>query len=386
MSSESKKEEKVSQQTATNNSSNIDNALLQDFLGKVMSDLGGAFGAVLVYVGDKLGLYKAMAEAQEEGVGVGSMTSEELASKTGTVERCVREWLANQAAGGYIKYDSITRKYSLPKEHAMVLVDENSTVYMMGGFQATSAYFRETSKIIEAFRTGKGLSWADHDPELYQASARFYKPVYIANLVSSWVPSLDAGKVEKKLKEGGAIVADVGCGHGVTTIMMAKAYPSCKFVGFDNHPPSIERARQLSGEGKGEGLSKEQIRFEVASATDYPTNIKYDLIAFFDCLHDMGDPVGAASHALMSLKPDGVAMIVEPFANDRFEDNLNLVGRLFYAASTMACVPSSLASNGPALGAQAGEAKIAQVVKAGGFRHFRRCYQTQFNLVYEAKA
>jgi SAM-dependent methyltransferase len=384
MSSKSKKEEKVSQNTASNNSLNINNELLQDFLGKVMSDLGGAYSAVLVYVGNKLGLYKAMSEAQEEG---GSISSEELASKTGTIERCVREWLANQAAGGYIKYDPITQKYSLPKEHALVLVDENSTAYSMGGFQGTAAYFRETPKIIEVFRTGKGLSWADHDPELYQGSERFYKPVYIANLLSSWIPSLDGGKVEEKLKKGESLVADVGCGHGITTTMMAKAYPNCKFVGFDNHVPSIDRARQLAREDKEDGLNEEQIRFEVASATDYPSDNKYDLIAFFDCLHDMGDPVGAASHALKSLKkPDGVVMIVEPFANDKMEDNLNLVGRLFYAASSMACVPASLASDGPALGAQAGEAKIAEVVRAGGFRHFKRAAQTQFNLVYEAKA
>jgi SAM-dependent methyltransferase len=307
--------------------------------------------------------------------------------KTGTVERCVREWLANQAAGGYIKYDPVTQKYSLPKEHALVLVNENSTAYSMGGFQGTAAYFRETPKIIEVFRTGKGLSWADHDPELYQGSERFYKPVYIANLISSWIPSLDGGKVEEKLKKGGVHIADVGCGHGITTSMMAKAYPTCKFIGFDNHAPSIERARQLAREGEEGGLNQELIRFEVASATDYPSDNKYDLIAFFDCLHDMGDPVGAASHALKSLKkPDGVVMIVEPFANDRIELNLNPVGRLFYAASSMACVPSSLASNGPALGAQAGEAKIAEVMKAGGFRHFRGAAQTQFNLVYEAKA
>jgi SAM-dependent methyltransferase len=381
MSSESKKEE-VYQHTTSNNTSNINDVLLQDILGKVMSDLGGAYSAVLVYVGDKLGLYKAMAQAQAEGEG-GLISSEELASKTGTIERCVREWLANQAAGGYIKYDPFTQKYFLPKEHAMVLVDQNSTAYSMGGFQATLAFFRDTPKIIEAFRTGKGLSWADHDLELYQGTERFFKPLYTANLLSSWIPSLDAGKVEDKLKKGRAFVADVGCGHGLTTIMMAKAYPSCKFVGFDNHAPSIERARQLA---RDEGLSKDQIRFEVASSTNYPSDNKYDLIAFFDCLHDMGDPVGAASHALKSLKkPDGVVMIVEPFANDKIEDNLNPVGRLFYAASSMFCVPSSLASNGPALGAQAGEAKIAEVIKAGGFKHFRRATQTQVNLVYEAR-
>ena len=378
MSLESKKEE-VSQYTASNNTSNINNALLQDFLGKVMSDLGGAYSAVLVYVGDKLGLYKAMAEAQGR-----SMTSEELASKTGTIERCVREWLANQAAGGYIKYDPFTQKYSLPKEHAMVLVEENSTAYSMGGFQGTMSFFKDTPKIIEAFRTGKGLSWEDHDAELYQGTERFFKPLYSANLVNSWIPSLDGGKVEEKLKKGGAFVADVGCGHGLTTIMMAKAYPSCRFVGYDNHAPSIERARQLANE---EGLREEQIRFEVTSSTTYPSDNKYDLIAFFDCLHDMGDPVGAAFHALESLKkPDGVVMIVEPFANDKIEDNLNPIGRLFYAASSIACVPSSLASNGPALGAQAGEAKIAKVVKAGGFTHFKRATQTPVNLVYEAKA
>jgi SAM-dependent methyltransferase len=371
---------KVPSKEDITNTGTIVDALLQEFLGKVMSDLGSAYSAVLVYVGNKLGLYKAMAEADGQAI-----TSEQLASKTGTIERCVREWLANQAAGGYIKYDPFTQKYSLPKEHAMVLVDENSTAYLMGGFQATASFFRDIPKIIEAFRTGKGLSWEDHDAELYHGTERFYKPLYSANLLSSWIPSLDGGKVEEKLKKGGAFVADVGCGHGLTTIMMAKAYPSCRFVGYDNHAPSIKRARQLAKEE--EGLREEQIRFEVASSTNYPSDNKYDLIAFFDSLHDMEDPVGAAAHALKSLKkPDGVVMIVEPFANDKIEDNLNPIGRLFYAASSMACVPSSLASNGPALGAQAGEAKIAEVVKAGRFMHFKRATQTQVNLVYEAKA
>ena len=376
----SSKSKVSSKEDITNTGIIVDDALLQDFLGKVMSDLGGAYSAILVYVGDKLGLYKAMAEADGQ-----AMTSEQLASKTGSIERCVREWLANQAAGGYIKYDPLTQKYSLPKEHAMVLVDENSTAYSMGGFQGTVAFFKDITKVIKAFRTGKGLSWEDHDAELFQGTERFFKPLYSANLVNSWIPSLDGGKVEEKLKKGGAFVADVGCGHGLTTIMMAKAYPSCRFVGYDNHAPSIQRARQLAKEE--EGLREEQIRFEVASSTNYPSDNKYDLIAFFDCLHDMGDPVGAAVHALKSLKrPDGVVMIVEPFANDKIEDNLNPIGRLFYAASSMSCVPASLASNGPALGAQAGEAKIAEVVKAGGFMHFKRATQTPVNLVYEAKA
>jgi SAM-dependent methyltransferase len=369
----------LSSKEGTTNKNTVVDALVQEFLGKVLSDLGGAYSAVLVYVGDKLGLYKAMAEVEGQGI-----TSAQLASKTGTIERCVREWLANQAAGGYIKYDPSTQKYSLPKEHAMVLVDENSTSYSMGGFQGTAAFFRDIPKIIGAFRTGKGLSWEDHDTDLYLATERFYRPSYTANLVNSWIPSLDGGKVEERLKKGGAFVADVGCGHGLTTIMMAKAYPSCRFVGYDNHIPSIRRARQLA---KEEGLREDQIRFEDASSSNYPSDDKYDLISFFDCLHDMGDPSGAAAHALKSLKkPDGVVMIVEPFANDKIEDNLNLIGRLYYAASSMSCVPGSLAHNGPALGAQAGESKIAEVVKGGGFMHFRRASQTPFNLVYEAKA
>jgi SAM-dependent methyltransferase len=360
---------------------NFDQKKLQSFMEVVLSDLGGAYSAVLVYIGDKLGLYKAMKDAGRP------ITSQELADTTGTSERNIREWLANQAAGGYVLYDAKTQRYWLPKENAMALVDENSPVYSLGVFQATMSYFKDASKIMDAFRTGRGLLWGEHDPDLFIGTERFFKAGYNANLVSSWIPSLDNGRVEKKLKNEEAVIADVGCGHGVSTIIMAKAYPKSKFIGFDNHQASIERARELARE---EGLSENQIRFEVFSATDYPlyshANKQYDLIAFFDCLHDLGDPVGAASHALKSLARDGTVMIVEPFANDRVEDNFNPVGRLYYAASAMACVLGSMACNGPALGAQAGETKIREVVFAGGFKQFRRATQTPFNIVYQAMA
>ena len=299
------------------------------------------------------------------------ITSQELASITKTSERVVREWLASQAAGGYILYDAQTHRYSLPPENALVLVDENSPVYLIGAFQNTTSFFKDSSKIMEAFKTGRGLPWGEHDPDLFSGTEKFYKPSYVSNLVASWIPSLDNGKVQKKLEEGGAVVADVGCGHGISTIIMAKAYPNSKFIGFDNHQASIERARELA---KEEGLSEEQIRFEVYSVTDYPlhpqTNEQYRL----------------NWHALKSLKSDGTAMIVEPFANDKIEDNLNPIGRLLYGASTMICVLNSMASNGPALGAQAGESRIGEVVRAGGFRKFRRTTQTSYNIVYEASS
>jgi len=361
------------------NQNSIDQKKLQNFMEVILSDLAGAYSAVLVYIGDKLGLYKTMKDVRRP------IRSQELADMTGTSERNIREWLANQAAGGYVMYDAETQKYWLPMENALALADENSLVFSVGAFQATMSFFRDASKIMEAFKTGKGLPWSEHDPDLFIGTERFFKPGYSANLVSSWVPSLGNGRVEEKLKNQNAVVADIGCGHGVSTIIMAKAYPDSKFIGFDVHEASINRARELA---KEEGLSKEQIRFEVASATDYPsypeTNKQYDFIAFFDSLHDMGDPIGACSHALKSLKRDGTVMIVEPFANDKVEDNLNPLGRLFYAASAMACVPGSMACNGPALGAQAGEAKIRDVVTAGGFKHFRRAIQTPFNIVYEA--
>ena len=367
----------------------IDNEKLQQFMGKVLSDLGGAASAILVYIGDKLGLYKAMYNFAKP------ITSQELANLTSTSERYIREWLANQAAGGYLTYDPSSQRYTLPFEHAQALVNENSPAYVAGGFQVNMAFFRDEPKILEVFKTGKGIAWGEHDKDLFQGSERFFKPLYTANLVSSWIPALDNGKVEQRLKQQttGLKVADIGCGHGTSTILMAKAYPNSKFYGFDNHPSSIEYARKKA---KEEGLGEDRVKFEVASSTNFPLpaateegkkgeGAYYDLIAFFDCLHDMEDPQGAAAHALKSIKPDGTVMIVEPFANDKLEDNLNPVSRLFYAGSTMVCIPASLSQNGPALGAQAGEARISQVVKAGGFKHFRRAIQTPFNIVYEAK-
>src|ERR671929_2086225 len=368
-----------SSSTSTSTTVTIDNEKLQQFVGKVLTDFAGAGSCVLAYIGDKLGLYKAMSDFGKP------ITSQELANLTSTSERYIREWLANQAAGGYLIYHPATQRYTLPMEHAQALVNENSPAYVAGGFQVMMSLFRDEPKFLEVFKTGKGIAWGEHDKDLFEGTERFFRPSYTANLVSSWIPALDNGKVEQKLKqEGGLKVADIGCGHGVSTILMAKAYPNCKFYGFDNHPASIEYARKKARE---EDLDEDRIQFEVASSTNYPTPKDaggYDLIAFFDCLHDMEDPQGAAAHALSTLKkPDGIVMIVEPFANDKIEDNLNPIGRLFYAASTMVCVPASLSQNGPALGAQAGEARISQVVKTSGFKHFKRATHTPFNIVYE---
>jgi 2-polyprenyl-3-methyl-5-hydroxy-6-metoxy-1,4-benzoquinol methylase len=362
-------------------STTIDNQKLQQFIGKALSDFGGAASSILVYIGDKLGLYKAMYDFAKP------ITSEELANLTGTHERYIREWLANQAAGGYLTYEPSSQRYTLPLEHAQALVNENSPAYVAGGYQVVMSLYRDAAKFLDVFKTGKGIAWGEHDKELYQGTERFFKPAYTANLVSSWIPALDNGRLEQRLKQDNDLkVADIGCGHGISTILMAKAYPNSKFYGFDNHPASIEYARNKA---KKEGLSEDRIQFEVASSTNFPLangDSQYDLIAFFDCLHDMEDPEGAAAHALETLKkPDGIVMIVEPFANDKLEDNLNPLGRLLYAASTMVCVPASLSRNGPALGAQAGEPGMSQVVKAGGFKHFRRATQTAFNIVYEAK-
>ena len=350
----------------------VDETKLHEFIGKVVNEWGAAEGALITFIGDRLGLFKAMA-------GAGGMTSDELAKKTGTHPRIIKEWLAAQAAGGYIVYDRVGNMYTLPEEHAMALTDENSPVYVAGFYQSLVSLFKDEEKIIQAFKTGKGLGWGDHHHYLYEGTERFFRPNYVANLTSNWIPALDS--IEQKLKNEGAKVADVGCGHGASTILMAKAYPNSKFIGFDSHKPSIERAREQAEKEK-----LQNITFEVAKSTDYPGD-DYDLVAFFDCFHDMGDPTGAARHVLQTLrKKDGIWMLVEPFANDKLEDNLNPLGRVFYSVSSIVCVPASLSENGPALGAQAGEQKIAEIVKSAGFSKFRRATQTPFNLIFEAKS
>jgi 2-polyprenyl-3-methyl-5-hydroxy-6-metoxy-1,4-benzoquinol methylase len=348
----------------------INEAKLQEFLGKAVGDMGAAISAILVHIGDKLGLYKAMAAA-------GPLTAAELAQRTGTAERYIREWLGNQAAGGYVTYDAKTGKYTLPPEQAYALADESSPVFLQGGFQVLTALYKAEPKIFQNFKTGAGLDWCEHDKALFEGTERFFKPNYIGNLVNTWIPALDG--VEPKLKRG-ARVADIGCGHGASTLIMAKAYPNSRFVGFDYHDGSVQAARKRAHDA---GLT-DRVSFETAASTDYP-GTGYDFVTHFDCLHDMGDPVGAAKHVYKTLHPDGTWMIIEPFAGDKVEENLNPVGRVFYGASTMVCVPASLAHHGPALGAQAGESRLRQVVTDGGFKRFRRATQTPFNLVLEAR-
>jgi 2-polyprenyl-3-methyl-5-hydroxy-6-metoxy-1,4-benzoquinol methylase len=350
----------------------INEQKLHDFMLKAVGDIASTMSAMLLIIGDRLGLYKAMAESGQP------ITSDELAKKTNTNERIIREWLANQAAGGYITYNASDGKYTIPPEQAMALADENSPVYIHGAYQSIRSFFKDEDKFIEMFKSGKGLRWGEHHHDLFEGTARFFKPNYIGNLVSSWIPSLDG--VEEKLKQG-AKVADIGCGYGISTTLMAKAYPNSKFYGFDNHSPSIEQAKELS---KKEGITG-NVEFSSISANDKSIGNDYDLITFFDCLHDMGDPIGAMKFAKQSLKPDGTCMIIEPMANDKIEENLNLIGRTYYAASTLVCVPNSLADNGPALGAQAGEKKIKEISEAAGFTKFRRAIQTLFNIIYEAK-
>jgi len=344
---------------------------LNQLLGRFLDDFGAVFHGAMVVIGDKLGLYKTMAE-------VGALTSHELAERTGTTERYVREWLAGQTAGGYVTYDSASGKYSLSEEQAFVLADEASPAFLPGAFQLAVSAVKAEPRIAEAFRTGEGVGWHEHDPGLFRGTERFFRPGYATNLMSSWIPSLDG--VQQKL-EAGARVADVGCGHGASTILMAKAFPKSTFIGFDYHGRSIDYARQAAEKA---GVA-EQVSFEVAKAKEYPGK-DYDFVTFFDCLHDMGDPVGASAHVFESLKPEGSWMIVEPYAGDTLEDNLNPRGRAFYGASTLICTPASLSQEvGLGLGAQAGEARLREVVTSGGFTRFKRASETPFNLVFEAR-
>jgi 2-polyprenyl-3-methyl-5-hydroxy-6-metoxy-1,4-benzoquinol methylase len=348
----------------------IDQAKLDQFMGMFVHDLGAVMHAATIVVGDQLGLYKSLAE--------GPQTADALARKTDTDPRYLREWLSAQAASGYIEYDPASQQFSLTEEQAMALAEEGSPAFIPGAFQVAVAQFKAIPKMMEAFKTGRGLGWHEHDAALFHGTERFFRPGYAANLVSNWIPALDG--VEKKLRSG-ARVADVGCGHGASTVIMAQSYPEAEIVGFDYHEPSIQRARQAAEKA---GVGK-RIRFEVASAQNYPGG-DYDFVAVFDCLHDMGDPVGAAEHVRQSLKPEGTWMIVEPFAHDRLEQNINPVGRVYYSASTFICTPASRAQEvGLCLGAQAGEKRIRDVVTQGGFSRFRRAAETPFNLIYEAR-
>ena len=348
----------------------IDEAKLNEFMGKAVGDIGAALSAALVVVGDRLGLYKAMD-------GAGPLTPTALAKRTGTTERYVREWLNNQAASGYVTYDPKGGTYTLPEEQAMAFAQEGSPAFIPGAFQVIAACFAAQDRIGDCFKSGAGMEWGEHHPCLFEGTERFFRPGYAANLVGSWLPALEG--VVPKLKAGGS-VADVGCGLGASTILMSQAFPASRFIGFDYHEGSVRMARERA---KAAGLG-DRVRFEVASATTFPGK-SYDLVAHFDCLHDMADPLGAARHVRETLAPGGSWLIVEPFAGDRVEENLNPVGRVFYGASTMLCVPTSLAAHGPALGAQAGEARLREVVLAAGFRGFRRATQTPFNLILEAR-
>jgi len=349
----------------------IDEGKLNAFLGQVIGELGATVNAGLIVIGDKLGLYKAMA-------GSGPMTSVDLAEKTGLAERYVREWLNAQAAGGYVSYDAGTGRYQLEPEQALALANEDSPAFVGGAFELATASLRSIPQIESAFRTGAGFGWHEHDAGVATGCERFFRPGYNANLVSSWLPALDG--VEDKLRVG-AQVADVGCGLGASTRLMAASYPRSHFAGFDYHKESIDLANQKADAA---GL-QDRIKFEVAPASSFP-GTGYDLVAMFDCLHDMGDPVGAARHVKQALAPDGTWMIVEPIAGDRVEQNLNPVGRAYYAFSNFLCTPSSLSQEvGLALGAQAGEARIRDVAQAGGFTRFRRVAESPFNAVYEAR-
>ncbi len=350
----------------------IDPDKLNALLGQAVRDMGAAMQAPLIVIGDKLGLYRAMGD----GVPV---TPAQLAERTGTAERYIREWLNANAAGSFVEYDAANGTYFMTPEQALALAQDDTPIHLPGFYHMLASVMKDEEKIAQIYRTGKGMAWHEHERGLFEGCERFFRPTYLANLVSSWIPALDG--VEKKLKTG-ARVADIGCGHGASTLLMAKAYPKSQFIGFDYHAPSIETARKKA---KAAQVS-DRVTFQVAPSKGFP-GTDYDLVAFFDCLHDMGDPAGAARHVRESLAPGGTWMIVEPFAHDEVAQNLNPIGRIMYSASASVCVPCSLSQEvALGLGAQAGPAKIEKVVRGGGFTRFRKASETPFNMVFEARA
>jgi SAM-dependent methyltransferase len=349
----------------------LDPEKLHEFVFRAVEEVGATLNAALVVMGDRLGLYRGLA-------GAGPLTPAELAKKTGTAERYVREWLNAQAAGGYVEYEADSGRYILPPEQAVAFTDEESPAYLPGFFQIALGSVIDSPRITEAAKSGGGIGWGDHVHDVHEGCERFFRPSYNAHLLTEWLPALD-GVVEKL--EAGAKVADVGCGHGASTILMAEAFPQSEFRGFDDHAGSIATAAERANVAGVIG----QAVFSAEPASAYSGD-GYDLVTMFDCLHDMGDPAGAARHVRASLAPEGTWMIVEPRAGDRVEENLNPVGRAYYGFSTLLCTPASLSQEvGLALGAQAGEARIREVVLGAGFSSFRRVAETPFNMVFEAK-
>jgi SAM-dependent methyltransferase len=349
----------------------VNESKLEELHGKVVGDVAGSMGLLLAYIGDKLDLYSALAE-------ISPATSQELADNTGVNERYVREWLSANAAGGYMNYDPASDQFSMTPEQAVIFAAEGNPACMQGFFQAVISAYIDEPKVTDVFRTGKGLPWGDHSECLFCGTERFFRPMYAANLVDSWLPALDG--VREKL-EAGAKVADIGCGHGSSTIIMAKAFPNSTFHGFDFHEPSIEHARERA---RAMGVARNTI-FEVVTAKEYPGK-NYDLVAIFDALHDMGDPVGACRHISDSLSYDGTFMLVEPFAGDSLAENMHPLGQIYYSFSALICVPASRSQEvGLGLGAQAGQKRLTEVLNEGGFSQVRRAAQTPTNIVLEAR-
>lgn len=349
----------------------IDQAKMEAFLNRAVNDFGAAVSAALVVIGDKLGLYKAMA-------GAPPINSAELAAHTGTSERYIREWLVNQAAGGYLEYHPDSGRYSLPPEHAAALADDQSPYFVGGGFQVVTAMIKADERITGAFSNGAGMFWGEHHHDLFEGTERFFRPGYAAHLVSTWIPSLEG--VQAKL-ESGATVADIGCGHGASTVIMAQAYPNSQFYGFDNHAPSVVHARKVAYQAS----VANRVHFDIAGATNFPNAGGYDFITFFDCLHDLGDPAGSLMRARETMVADGVVMVVEPMAAETVEGNLNPVGRVYSGASVLCCTPNAIASGQTALGTLASEAQLRKVALQAGFKRFRRASETSFNRVFELR-